>query len=72
MISIEHDVKVILYFSHRIGADKNKNTQFVNSAPNLDVLLVSLLIICTRRVDEIEYQCSLAQFFISNKGAMRC
>jgi len=33
---------------------------------------MNLLIICSWRVDEIEFQCRLDRFVISNKGVTRC
>jgi len=39
MISIKHGVDVIHYFPHHIMANKSMNTQFINGAKMLDMLL---------------------------------
>jgi len=40
MISIKYGVNVIHYFSHLIRANESRNTQFINGAKKLEVLLV--------------------------------
>jgi len=39
MISIKRGVNVIQYFSHPIRANERRNTQFINGAKKLEVLL---------------------------------